>query len=381
MRALWVLVLMRLRDVARSKSGVFFYVMLPLLLLAVVGVSFWNGHPFEKKRVVVLDQRPEVHGALAIYSELELVDVATPQVALGMLRSRLAAAVVTPDPDGIRVVVGQRDLLFGKGLAESLPSARLKVEQLPRWGYVHYLIPGLLMFSSLLSGFFGIGYPMVRYRQHLFLKKLATTPLPKSAFIASQLLARTAVALGQSGLMLVAAHLAFDFPLPLGALPWLVVLLTLSILVFMGLGFLLACFIYNDVSMLDAINVSTMPFVFLSEIFFPADALPGALSVVAGLLPSTQMVRLLRAVLLFDQHDLAALGPGIGVVVVWLALSFLVSLVAFRWHDGLGWGGEHASSSPTGRRAGDPRADGAGAHAPGLRGGSEGHAVVEQATR
>ena len=42
----------------------------------------------------------------------------------------------------------------------------------------------------------------------------------------------------------------------------------------------------NDPAVVDAINVSTMPFVFLSEVFFPTDELPGPLPSLASALPS-----------------------------------------------------------------------------------------------
>lgn len=335
MRAFWLLVSLRLRELYRSRPALFFHVMLPLLLVGGVGIIFLNGHPFERKRVVLLGEVAELRAGLRLFSEIKERKNPPPteEEALGLLRSREVAAVMSVRAGETEVIVGERDTLLGKGLVASLPRARLRVEATPRWGFVHYLIPGLMMFSSLLSGFFGMGYPMVRYRQSLFLKKLATTPLRRSTFIAAQLVARTILSLAQSALMLGVACLLFGFPLPLGALPWLLLLLTLSILVFMAMGFVLACFIVDESAMVDAINVTTMPFILLSEVFFPADELPGPLPMLAGALPSTQLVRLLRAVLLQGTRELEALGPGLLVVLAWLVGCFAVSLSAFRWND------------------------------------------------
>ncbi len=336
MRAFKLLVALRLREVFRSRSAQFFQTGLPILLVLGVGLVFLNGHPFERKRVAALDAGPAVAAVLAAYPELKArPGVLSEQGALGLLRSREVAAVLAP-AEGARaprVIVGQRDVLLGRGLLSLLPGATLQVEEVPRWGFVHYLLPGLLMFSSLISGFFGMGYPMVRYRQSLFLKKLATTPLRRGTFIASQLAARALLSLAQSALMLAVAHLAFGFPLPLTALPWAALLLSLSILVFMGLGFLMACFIHDEAAMVDAINTSTMPFIFLSEVFFPVDELPGPLPALASALPSTQMVRLLRQVLLQGHTEASSLLPGLAVVAAWLVGSFALSLAVFRWTD------------------------------------------------
>ena len=56
MRAFWLLVSLRLREIYRSRSALFFHTALPLLLTGVVGLVFLNGHPFERKRVVGLGE-------------------------------------------------------------------------------------------------------------------------------------------------------------------------------------------------------------------------------------------------------------------------------------------------------------------------------------
>ncbi|MCU0659140.1 MAG: ABC transporter permease [Polyangiaceae bacterium] len=305
---------------------------MPLLLVGVVGLVFLRGHPFERKRIAVLRGGEGVAAALARMPEVKVRGATTEQEALGLLRSREVVGVVRGGPEGVEVIVGERDELLGRGMAAAA-GARWRAVAAPTEGFVHFLVPGLLMFSALVSGFFGIGYPMVRYRQGLFLKKLATTPLGRGTFLASQVLARTALALGQAALMLGVARAAFGFPLPWGALGWVTLVVTLAILVFMALGLVLACFVRDEAAMVDAINVLMMPFALLSEVFFPADELPGPLPALAGLLPSTQLVRLLRAILLQGARDLEALGPGLLVVLAWLLLCAAVSLSAFRWTD------------------------------------------------
>jgi ABC-2 type transport system permease protein len=370
-RAFWLLVSLRVAEVRRSGAGLFFYIVLPLMLMAVVGLVFMNGHPFERHRVALVGPASAVSGAsgaLARFGDLRLVRLEDAgrgaRTARGMLKSRELNVVVVPDgigsgaapapgagagagagagdaaPGGegrggaLRVLVGSRDELLARGLVSVLPpGARVELVDVPRWGYVHFLFPGLLTFTALISGFFGMGYPMVRYRESLFLKKLATTPLPRSVFIASQMSARAALTLAQVAMMVVVARLAFGLPVELAALPWITALSTLGILVFMGMGFLLACFIKSESTMVDAINVVTMPFVFLSEIFFSADELPGPLPMIASALPSTQLVRLLRAVMLHGELRPEVLLPGVLIVAAWTVAMYGLSLALFRWHE------------------------------------------------
>jgi ABC-type multidrug transport system permease subunit len=243
---------------------------------------------------------------------------------------------------GVRLLVRQNDELFGRGLAAAIPGAlggaggggvAMEIVPAPRWGYLHYLVPGMLALAVVLTGLYGMGYTMVRYRATQFLKKLSTTPLSKTTFVGAQIAARAALVLAQSVLMLLAARLVFGMPLSLAAFGWMLALTTLGLLTFMGAGFALACVIKTEGNIQDFINAITGPLVLLSEIFFSAEELPGPLPWVAAALPSTQLVRLSRAVLLQGDTQAAALLPGIAIMTAWLVATFVTALLVFRWNE------------------------------------------------
>ena len=54
MRALWVLSRLRVLDVVRSRSATFAFLGLPVLILLVLASVFSGGHPFEVRRVTVV---------------------------------------------------------------------------------------------------------------------------------------------------------------------------------------------------------------------------------------------------------------------------------------------------------------------------------------
>jgi ABC-2 type transport system permease protein len=328
MSPFFLLFRLRVAEVTRSRTSTTFFLGLPLVLLLVIGLTFMNGHPFERHRVATvgdvatqgMENLPSVH----------LLHETDEQVALGKLKSRELHAIVTTRA----LIVGSHDELIGRGLLSVLPPGTpMEVVSTPRWGYVHYLFPGLLAFSILLSGLFGMGYFLVRHRQNLFLKKLATTPLPKSTFVGAQIVARSLLVLGQMAVLVLTARIAFDLPLGLVAALWVSFFTLLGILAFMGLGFALACVVKTEATMVDVINSITTPLVLLSEIFFPVDELPAPIARVAGALPSTQLVRLVRAVLLHGETRLSALLPGICIMLSWIAVAYGVSIFAFKWHD------------------------------------------------
>jgi ABC-type polysaccharide/polyol phosphate export permease len=326
-------------EIVRVRSTGFFFFALPLLFFGLVGVIFANGHPFERRHVAVVVSgvgaaaAQPLLDAMARYPEIEVSRERDGAAALGKLRAHVVNGVLARAPDGglWRLSVGTRDELFGRGLAAILPGVELRAVALPRWGFVHYVFPGILVFNLVLSGLFGMGYHMVRYRQNLFLRKLATTPLSKSTFVAAQILGRLIQVLIQGVLLLAFAHFAFALPLPARAAALALLLMALGLLVFLGIGFALACVIHTEALIYDAISAVAWPIVLLSEFFFPADALPAPLPAVAAALPSTQMVRLLRDALLYGQTSRSALLPGLSIILVWTAVTFLVGRLLFRW--------------------------------------------------
>jgi ABC-type polysaccharide/polyol phosphate export permease len=76
-----------------------------------------------------------------------------------------------------------------------------------------------------------------------------------------------------------------------------------------------------------------MPLVFFSEIFFSVDELPLPLARFAAALPSTQLVRMIRAVVLYGERSPSTLATGAAILVGWTVLTFAVSVNRFRWHD------------------------------------------------
>lgn len=328
-RTLWLLGRLRLKEMIHSPGSAALYLGFPTVLMVLVGLVFAGGHPFERRAVALVDEPAATEARLERFPELRLERDDAP-VALAKLRARALNALVLPG----RIAVGPRDELFARGLASALGDHRtVELVEVPRWGYVHYLFPGLLVLVIVAGGLLGMGYSMVRYRSNQFLKKLATTPLGRATFVAAQIGSRTALVLGQLVLLVAAAKLAFDLPLTVAGALWLTALAVLGLVTFLGAGFLIACAIRNEANLLDLINVLMMPIVFFSEIFFSVDVLPAPLAAVARALPSTQLTRLTRAVLLYGQTDPAALAHGLAILGLWAVGTYAVAVRAFRWYD------------------------------------------------
>src|SRR5205823_5255150 len=134
------------------------------------GLVFANGHPFERKTLAVVGELPPAAAAaFARYPDVRLRAERDPAVAMSKLRTRVVQGVLTPVENGLLLSVGPRDELFGRGVVAVVPAAELRVAEVPRWGYVHYLLPGLITIMIMVAGLLGMGYSMVRYRGNQFL--------------------------------------------------------------------------------------------------------------------------------------------------------------------------------------------------------------------
>jgi ABC-2 type transport system permease protein len=317
MRALTVLVRIRIAELVRKPISAFWFFALPVLLLGIFSGLFANGHPFERHHVAVV-------GAMRLPGSVTADIVRDEAEARSRIEARVASAAVVGD----RVLVGSNEELLGRGLVAALPGLRLEIVPLSARGYVRFLVPGLLAQGVVVAGLFGMGYTLVRYRESRFLRKLASTPLSKTEFILAQLVARSLLVSLQLVLLLAVTHWTLGVPLSSWNVSVVLAVGNVGLVAFMGIGFCLASWVQHEGQVVDIINSLLAPIAMFSEIFFSSTDLPPAVSWFTGALPSTAMVRVFRAALL--GQPIAFTAP-LAVLGLWSALSFGLAVRSFRW--------------------------------------------------
>ena len=334
MRALWVLTKIRVLEVLRSTSSTFWFFAMPALIFGVLAFVFQNGHPFEVRRVVVLGAHPAAEAVLAQQEGVWTTHEPTVERAFARLDSADATAVILGDGGGLTVVVSPKDELFALGLASKLtPKAGVTVRTPQPHGYLRFLFPGLLAQAVVLAGLFGMGYAMAKYRQSLFLKKLATTPLPRWKFVLSQMLARVILVSAQIAFLVVLGAATLGLSITAGGVAYVAAATVLGLFAFMGVGFLIAALIKSESIVADVINAVSVPIALLSELFFSTESMPQALRVLSAALPSTALVRLYRhALLSHATGDVSATTlQDFAVLIAWTVATFALSSRVFRF--------------------------------------------------
>ena len=195
--------------------------------------------------------------------------------------------------------------------------------------YIDWLVPGLIGLNIMSTGMWGIGFSVVVARNQKLLKRLMATPMRRSHYLLSQMLARLVFLGAEVGLVLGFAWLAFGVPV-VGSVASLMMIAVLGALTFSGLGLLVASRARTIETVSGLMNVMQVPMWLLSGVFFASDNFPAMIQPFISALPLTALNDALRGVML-DGRSLTALAPEFAVMTAWMLVTFGAALRLFRW--------------------------------------------------
>jgi ABC-type polysaccharide/polyol phosphate export permease len=327
----------------REPEAVFWVFVFPLVLAGVLGFAF-RSKGVSPARVGLLGGAgaEELAWALARDEHVELVRFEAPEEAARKLARAALDVLVTPqgaappklafDParpeaENTRVRVLRALELEQSGGAAAPVTLEPVLETGSR--YVDFLFPGLLGMNLMGTGMWGIGFAIADVRRRKFLKRLLVTPMRRSSFFLSFILAR-GVFLGME-LVVLGLFGRFVLGVPLrGSVAAFALVSLLGAFAFAGIGILTASRARTIEAVSGLMNLVMMPMWLGSGVFFATDRFPAAAQPFLKLLPLTALNDALRGVTL-DGATLAQLAQPLGLLVLWGALSFAVALRIFRW--------------------------------------------------
>jgi len=339
---------MRWRIFVREPSALFRTYGFPVVLALTLGVAFRNRPPEPVE--VAVEASPGCEGwrdVLATNSQVH-VRWLNPQEAREALRMGKVSVVVgkqnpnAPGPEHSRIyqfdptrpesrvarAVVDDVLQRAEGRADPTP-VRDRLVTEPGSRYIDFLIPGLLGFNLMSSGLWGVGFVIVEMRVRKLIKRMMATPMSRGHFLLSFVLVRGAFLLGELPVLLCFAHWVFDVPIR-GSVPLIVGLSTLGSLMFAGIGLLIGSRAQNTHTVAGLVNLTTLPMLVTSGVFFSAARFPDVIQPIIRLLPLTALIEAVRTVML-DGAGVAAVANQIGIMLAWGFISFVAALRMFRW--------------------------------------------------
>jgi ABC-2 type transport system permease protein len=191
---------------------------------------------------------------------------------------------------------------------------------------VDFLVPGVLALAVLSTAFTGQAIATGFERRYGVLRRLATTPLSRTALLTAKTIAVAVVELAQVAL-LVAVGFALGWS-PHGSPFAVAALLVLGTAAFSGLGLLLAGTLRAEAT-LAAANLVFLLLLVLGGVVFPLSDFGDGLRQALELLPISALTDGLRHVLRAGQpvptHDWVTLAA-------WAGGSIMIASRTFRWH-------------------------------------------------
>jgi ABC-type multidrug transport system permease subunit len=191
------------------------------------------------------------------------------------------------------------------------------------------VIPGLLGLNLMSSAIWSLGFWIVEARQKKLLKRLIASPMPRWQYLASFLFWKLLLLVFEVGAFLGFSYFALGVPAR-GSFWQLAFLCVLASLTFSAMGLLIASRAKTMQGVSGLMNLTMLPMWILSGVFFSASRFPKVVQPFIRALPLTAAIDALRANML-QGTALAHLVAPLSILIVWLIITFSLSLCIFRW--------------------------------------------------
>jgi ABC-2 type transport system permease protein len=228
-------------------------------------------------------------------------------------RSREAAIFVFLFPPLLFVLLAS---VFGEGVENGRP-----IES--------YLVAGLIGYAVANTALGGLAITLVVRREYGILKRLRSTPLPATVYLAAVLASNVFIVALQAVSVVALGVLLFGADLPADTASFLLSLV-LGAVAFAGLGLAAAALIRSAEAVAAVVNVIILPMSFLSGAFGETENLPRVLELIADVLPLKYLIELVLATYV-DGEPFWEHATAIAVVAAWGVAGYAVAHARFGW--------------------------------------------------
>ena len=192
-----------------------------------------------------------------------------------------------------------------------------------------YVFAGLLAFSMLSLGVFGMANGFPADKKAGILRRMRATPLKVSQLVLGSALNYLVIGILSISLMIAVGLVVFDFNMR-GNYATLAIFAVISILCMFGFGLAIGGWAKNENQAAPLSNLVAFPLMFLSGVFFPTFFMPQWLQNIVQFLPLTPIVDGIRLIIT-ENASLFSLGHELAIIAVWIVVIYSLSFKIFRW--------------------------------------------------
>ncbi len=355
----------------RSRTGLFFSILFPILLLVVLGVIFAGVGDASQYTLFV--QNLDLNAANGEPSELSTAFVAAlnsseafsiREVPLGENVTEYARDELGPLGGSARILVisedFEADLINGtktsltimldptdqsgtavKSIIASVASA-FNYQLVGAENYIEFnetsllanefsmvdlYVPAITAAFMMINGVIGLTANTTEFKRRGIIKRLSITPLTKLDWILGNVLSQTLLNLMLAGIMIGAGWIILNIRI----IPdvFTIIIILLGSIMFSGIGMILSGFI-KDVEAATAIgNAIAFPMMYLSGTFVPIEWMPSYIQTISKIMPLTYFSEGLRAAMLYK--DLESIYTSMAILAFLAAVFILIGALVTRW--------------------------------------------------
>src|SRR6202165_3911671 len=191
---------------------------------------------------------------------------------------------------------------------------------------VDFLLPGMLALAIMATGMVSLGIATAYERYYGVLKRLGSSPLPRSGLIIAKVISVLVLELIQV-IILVGVAVALYGWRPAGSPALAILVMALGTITFAALGLAMAGALRAEVTLAGA-NALYLLFLLSGGGILPLDHLPVGLAAIAQLLPAATLTQALQAAL---TNGAAFPGSSLLILAIWAVIILLVAARTFKW--------------------------------------------------
>jgi len=204
-----------------------------------------------------------------------------------------------------------------------------------------YFAAGMIATGLLTTGFQSLAIQIPIEREKGILKRLRGTPMPRTAYFVGKVIMVIAIGAAETFVLLAAAALLYDLPLPSTAAKWFtfawVAILGITACTLCGIAF--SSLARSGRSGPAVVTPVALVLQFISGVFFQYTSIPAWMRDIASIFPLKWMCQGMRSVFLPDSFAAREVdgswqhGPTALVLGAWIVVGLILCLSTFRWTD------------------------------------------------
>ena len=341
----------------RNKQYIVFSLILPLLILAIVGLNDGDNDPIEIG--IVNNSKSNLSqqfvDQLTSNNLFNIIQGSEETLRNKLVNGDLMIVLIIPSAmddkvksSNIKLLVDKSQAQFIQTIEPILNQSLLSIEReitgrasmfnlviedvkSRTLSYIDFLLPGIMAFMLMNLSIAGSGFNVVEFRRRGILKRLFVTPIKPIDFVLAIVIARMVIVLGQLSIIFGFALAILDANI-VGSVVSLYFVIMLSVLMFLTLGFSIGSLAKTQESVGVLATIFIYPQLVLSGIFFPIETLPEYIHPFAELLPLSLVADAMRSIANdgLELIDIYANFIGIGI---WIVIGMLISTKLFVWKE------------------------------------------------